>query len=132
MYGAITVGVVTKMIRAGDVMIDCYTDDDGNDTYLLRVRTVDDHFAVDMAHYAASCVALTPTGCKFTWDQRPSGAKIVVPCPENPGHGCTNMYPEINGKHSFAEMWKPYQDVMLKCVEIFSGYIYSEHTDDAE
>ncbi len=131
-YGEISLPVVIRMIRTGDVMIDCYTDDDDNDTYLLRVRTVDDHFAVDMAHIAARCVALTETGCKFPWDKRPSGAKIVIPNPDDPGYGCTNAVPEICGKHSFAEMWKPYQDILLQGVDLFSDYIYSEHLDDAK
>lgn len=51
-----------------------------------------------------SCVFLTPTGCKFSYDERPTGGKLLIPS----AHGC---YLKLDAE-SFSKAWSPYSKVL--------------------
>lgn len=51
------------------------------------------------------CVLLTPTGCKFSYDERPTGGKLLIP---DPFHHC-HLKLDAN---SFDKAWKPYSEVL--------------------
>ena len=50
------------------------------------------------------CVLLTPTGCKFSYDERPTGGKLLIP-----DYG--RCYLKLDAK-SFIKAWKPYSEVL--------------------
>lgn len=116
-FGKITVPVIKRIIRSKVVMIDVYFRDDDDDIYLLRMRTVRDHFVVGQGYYDR-CICLGENGCMLSWDDRPTGAKIVVPNPDDPGHGCTLLM-DVDGKKTFADMWRPYQNVLKEVADLY-------------
>ena len=50
------------------------------------------------------CVLLTPTGCKFSYDERPTGGKLLIP-----DYG--RCYLKLDAK-SFIKAWEPYSEVL--------------------
>ena len=50
------------------------------------------------------CVLITPTGCKFSYDERPTGGKLLIP-----DYG--RCYLKLDAK-SFIKAWKPYSEVL--------------------
>ena len=76
--------------------------------YYLRMRHVG-MFAIDPS-YGGVCKALRPNGCALTWDQRPTGGRLLEPNPDNPGPGCISVW----GKHEAALAWLPYNKLLEK------------------
>ena len=54
-----------------------------------------------------SCVALTPTGCKFSYDERPTGGKLLVPAVT----GFYDCYHKLDYT-TFSTAWAPYDEVL--------------------
>lgn len=55
----------------------------------------------------APCILWTTTGCTFSYDERPTGGKLLVPT--------TNRYcySKLDSKR-FIEAWRPYTEVLLQ------------------
>lgn len=56
-----------------------------------------------------SCVGLTSTGCMFSYDERPTGGKLVVPSTYHP-YGC---YLDLSSD-TFSKAWAPYSEVLYQ------------------
>lgn len=90
------------------------------DVYILRVRNQGAPI-VDTELKRTPCIFLTETGCKLTYEQRPSGGKLLIPS-ERTSH--------VSGKterncHSAYDIelccyeWEPYQNILHQLAEYF-------------
>ncbi len=52
------------------------------------------------------CMLLTSTGCTFSYDERPTGGKLLIPS----SHGCYSKLDAI----SIFQAWAPYTEVLLQ------------------
>lgn len=89
-FGPITEESLRKALLCGDYSADCWDGDvrEDNDIpfdesdarcecWFIRARHIGSG-AVDKS-YGGICANLTKHGCKFSWDERPSGGKALVP-----------------------------------------------------
>ncbi len=58
------------------------------------------------------CIFLTDTGCKFSYEERPAGGRLLVPF----WSGCYYLYSE----KEFIEKWMPYQKLLKDLINAFS------------
>ena len=58
------------------------------------------------------CVFLTETGCKFSYEERPAGGRLLVPF----WSGCYYLYSE----KEFIEKWMPYQKLLEDSINAFN------------
>lgn len=123
--GEITEQTITELLDTEYISIDWWEGDPRRDIapgekkvsngYYLRMRHVG-MFAIDPS-FGGVCKALKPDGCALTWDQRPTGGKLLVPDPDNPARGCESIY----GKRIPAIEWIPYNTILEK-VRFTYGY----------
>lgn len=91
--------------------------DDNNKIFIdivlnLRARNIDRPI-VDLISKKNTCSVLTETGCKYSFDERPTGGVLLIPDNDE----CINIYPpELQ-----LEEWKKYQEVLKKLVEHYSN-----------
>lgn len=110
-----------KEIEKGYISIDCV---DGEviysdiDVYILRIRNQEAPI-VDMGYRPRRpCILLTEQGCKFDYEHRPSGGKLLIP-------DTTSSFDHqnrCNSKYSIADCcyeWKPHQKVLYQLAEYF-------------
>lgn len=116
-YGEVTEENVRAALAAGMIAIDWidgtpdyYRDEYGNmvdcgepDQHYIRMRHVGEPEVC--GSWGGQCVALTPTGCKFSWEHRPLGGRALFPCTE---HAC---HPLVD-KREFVNDWSEYNDML--------------------
>lgn len=82
--------------------------------------------AVDLLSFKKRCVALTPTGCRYNFNRRPTGGKNLVP---DPNFDCKPYIPQIE----IINRWEPYQSVLARCVKRLTGKnVYEILREDAK
>ncbi len=100
---------------------------DGNVKYtdkvlVLKARSVDKS-EVDLFSASSQCKMLTPTGCAYSLEERPSLGGLLIP---KPNMGC---FPAFDAKE-VVEEWAEHQDVLRKLVKHYTGKsverVYSE------
>lgn len=79
----------------------------------LRARG-EDRGPVDLLSFKKRCVALTPTGCKYDFEHRPTGGKNLVP---DKNFDCKPYIPQ----KEIVDRWEPYQSVLARCVKRLTG-----------
>lgn len=90
--------------------------------FYLRVRNKGKG-VVDLFSYRSRCTQLTPTGCSYSDSERPAFGRAFVPqekgsVPKEEG-GCYHLFDDYADE--VKESWEPYQPVLAKLVEDFSG-----------
>lgn len=75
---------------------------------------------IDLISYTKECMALTETGCKYTFDKRPSGGKYLIPHKKK-----ICDYDEIDILDIVAT-WLPYQDLLKSICEELSERKFEE------
>ena len=89
---------------------------------VLKARSVDKG-EVDLFSASSQCKMLTPTGCAYTLEERPSLGGLLIP---KPYMGC---YPAFKPEE-VVEEWEKHQDVLRKLVKCYTGKsverVYSE------
>ena len=78
----------------------------------LRARNVDRDI-VDLFSMKTSCMMLTPTGCTYSLENRPSGGVNLIPMENG---GCRPNVDPI----SEIKKWEPYQNLLAKMVRKYS------------
>ncbi len=86
--------------------------------YYLRIRNLSRH-STDKASivdpsYGGKCCLLTDTGCPFTFEQRPMGAKMLMPG-DDIDDDCVEGY----DKQQCAKDWYEHIDVLSKLVDYY-------------
>lgn len=79
----------------------------------LRARN-DDRDIVDLLSMKTKCSKLTDTGCEYSYEERPSGGKNLVPVENGRCH------PNINPMDKILE-WEPYQKQLTRIVKRYTG-----------
>lgn len=76
----------------------------------LKIRNVDS----DICNYSdkGTCMLLTSNGCSLSFEERPTGAKALIPNAE----GCFSKVSELE----VLMAWKPYQELLKKLWYTFS------------
>lgn len=72
----------------------------------LRARNIDRDI-VDLFSMKKQCRMLTPTGCKYTKENRPGGGLNLIPMENNACYPSLNQIDEL-------KKWAPYQNVLSK------------------
>ena len=91
----------------------------------LRARNVD-RDVIDLISVKTRCSQLTDSGCSYTYDDRPSGGKNLVPVPNG------KCYP-ADDQFKLVETWAPYQNVLRKVVKRYTGKsVENKAREDAE
>ena len=87
---------------------------DRPDFYVLRVRTKCTGIATEAGKIADfdECINLTPTGCKLSYDERPMGARLLIPRSKEK---CMQLY---NMEACTAD-WEKHQEVLRKLYKYF-------------
>lgn len=80
----------------------------------LRARNID-RDVIDLFSFKKQCSMLGDDGCKYSFEERPTGAKMLIP-KEN--GMCSRDSEEIN---KFKEKWAPYQKTLSKIVKKITG-----------
>lgn len=120
--GEITQDTITQLLDTGYISLDWWDGDPrergvGDCDLYPEISPVYNGFYLRMRHVNALaidpsfdgvCKALGPTGCLLTWDQRPTGGKMLEPNVDNPGRGCTSTW----GKQEAAIAWLPYHEIL--------------------
>lgn len=84
----------------------------------LRARNTNRE-VIDLLSMKTTCSLLTDTGCKYSYDERPSMGKNLVPVENNRCYSLKD--PEI-----IIESWKSYQKVLSKVVKKMTGLSVEE------
>ncbi len=82
--------------------------------YILRIRKIGAPVSVRMEKrgYGSPCMLLTPDGCKLPYEERPRGARMLVP---DKNGRCKQKYDLEECIHS----WRPYQKTLRKLYRHF-------------
>lgn len=115
-YGAVTIDVLRSMLRSGDFSIDWYErfrskSYGTTNGYYIRARNVGAP-VVDPAYAGHVCAALTPTGCKFDFEHRPTGGRALIPHAKG---NCTSPYTKL----VVANAWDKYHKLLEKLFHEF-------------
>lgn len=70
---------------------------------------------VDLVSLKTTCSLLKKDGCPYTYENRPSGGKNLVPVPDG------RCYPKVP-LEELAWKWEPYQKMLARLVKRISGY----------
>ena len=70
---------------------------------------------IDLLSMRTQCMALTDTGCRYDFKDRPSGGINLIPADN--GKGCYHEKDPLE----FIKMWQPQQQVLRKLVKRISG-----------
>ncbi len=108
-----------------------FSDDHGQKTVrpflYLRARNKG-RGPVDLVSYKKTCASLDTDGCRFDYDNRPSGGKHLVPSAK--GH--FYCYPDVDPLKEVLK-WRNYQNVLRTLVERFTGKdLQSQLSSDIE
>ena len=91
----------------------------------LRARNTD-RDVVDLISMKTKCSLLTENGCSYSYDERPTGGKNLVPVS---GGRC---YPNED-PYELMESWRPYQNSLRKVVKRYTGKsVESRAKEDVE
>lgn len=84
------------------------------DFYVLRVRTKGMGIATEAKKISEKdkCMMLTDHGCKLSYEERPYGAKMLIPREKQ---RCMQLY----GMDECTADWRPYQDVLRRLYRYF-------------
>lgn len=121
-FGPITKEVLITALKCGDYSADSWDGDirydkdlpipEGDykmECWFIRSRHI---FEKAIARsYGGICANLTKHGCKFSWDDRPTGGRALVP---NEGGECEDT--EF-GKADAVLAWLPYSDLIEEIVQ---------------
>ncbi len=112
-----------KELEKGYISIDC---EEGlrvhrlNDIYILRIRNKNSP-VVDIGHHEGPCILWDEDkGCPFPYNERPTGAKLLIPEQEYKKlfytvKKCEQMYPIKDCCYE----WEPHQQVLKKLIRHF-------------
>ena len=78
--------------------------------YYLRMRN--EHSPIVDPSWGGQCILLTDTGCPLSYEERPKGARELIPIEE--GH-CYSNYT----KKQACKDWYKYDDILRRLVEIY-------------
>ena len=139
-YGEVTIESVSRALRDGDLAIDWWEgdirrnclDSEYKDTiatlpeqddfdldclgyrnrcHYLRMRHVGE--ASVAGSYGGVCVALTPSGCKYSWEDRPTGGKAKPVGVLRPGDTCdVSGMPCAFDKINSVVEWFKYESIL--------------------
>ena len=108
----------------GDLIEDEVFEDISNETYhdwdpighwfFLRMRSMNDSH-IFPAWIAGTCVLLSPTGCRLSWEARPLGGKALVP--KDTKQSCTSKY----SKKESCMAWFPYWNMLERIWDKLGG-----------
>ena len=62
--------------------------------------------APDTSDTTGWCINLTESGCRLSWEERPTECKILIPQPD------TKCLSDLDGLSELIEVWKPYIDLL--------------------
>ena len=96
------------------ISIDWWEGDYGPE-YYLRMRNIGGKI-VDPS-WGGVCIVLTETGCPFTFEERPLGARALKPKEDYYG-SCDSFYTKEDCKNE----WKQYDDILRELVDYFYEY----------
>lgn len=92
-----------------------------NNPILLSLRARNRNAGkIDLVSCSSWCTALTDTGCIYSFEDRPSGGRYLIPY-EN-GRCCYNQPKLID----IADSWQPYQQMLKRVCEEVSGIEFDE------
>lgn len=75
---------------------------------------------IDLVSCYSWCTALTDTGCMYSFDERPSGGRYLVP---NENGNCAYRDTKLI---NIADSWEPYQSMLKSVCEELSGIPFDE------
>lgn len=85
----------------------------------LRARNINRPI-VDLLSMKTTCASLTPSGCKYRSEERPSGGLNLIP--KEYGERC---YP-LNPPKDIVKSWEPYQKILSRLVKRLTGKSVNE------
>lgn len=117
--GEITYDNLKGLIDAGNISIDWWygnplddNDDCRDKAFYLRMRNKKAPI-VDES-WGGECILLTENGCSLEYNDRPKGARLLIPKENN---CCEDNYP----KKQSAIDWIPYRDILSKLVDYYNN-----------
>ena len=69
---------------------------------------------IDLFSLKRECIMLTPTGCSYSFENRPSGGANLIPGKNGSCRPYKDPYEEM-------EKWTPYQNILSKLVKRYTG-----------
>jgi len=78
----------------------------------LKARNIDRPI-VDLLSINNTCKSLTPNGCRYESDKRPSGGLNLIPKKDEDGFCCTPHIPSFE----IIKTWEPYQKILYRLVK---------------
>lgn len=91
------------------------------DPLLLSLRARNKNASkIDLVSYSRYCTALSPTGCIYSLENRPSGGKYLIP---NKDGDCDYYKVTLI---DVIESWEPYQQMLRSVCESVSGIPFDE------
>lgn len=71
--------------------------------------------------WGGECILLTDKGCKLSWEQRPTGGKLLIPSETR----CKPDIPDnLSDKEYACIAWRPHQNLLIEAISIIN-----EHRD---
>ena len=87
----------------------------------LRMRNIDSPI-IDPSWEGGQCIALTPTGCKFSYDERPKGGRELIP---NIIDDRIQCYNNTFSKKDCAIAWYEYKDILERLYNEYLENFYN-------
>lgn len=113
-HGGPTKEHIRALLKTGTVSIDYwegeFKEGCADTAYFLRMRHVD--APVCDPSWGGTCVLLTSTGCALSFEQRPRGARELIPDLDKP---CKTTY----SKYDCIQDWWPYRHILKKLWDEF-------------
>lgn len=88
-----------------------------------RMRNIDGPIIEDRITYRrveGQCIALKENGCAFSYEDRPTEGKLLIPRKTNGEINCESRY----GIDQALREWRPYQEILHEVVESVRGKNY--------
>ena len=113
--GGVTVENIKVMMDTGMYGIDWYEGSidgyDWDNVYFMHMAHVNEPKICPT--WGGTCVNLTPTGCKLSFEERAYGCRSLVP---NPNHKCGEG---TYSKYDAMIDWLPYQSIMEEIIKLY-------------
>jgi len=130
-YGEVTEENIKKALADGKIALDWWEGDyrttvgipvDENDLYgqcyYFRMRHIGEEAICPS--WGGTCVALTETGCSYSWEDRPLGGRQTTPRFDRLDEDGVPICTRDNSKLDFLHDWFPYNDLLEKiCDELY-------------
>lgn len=110
---------IADKLAAGEWAIDWWEDEEP--IYYLRVAAVGGRPILDPS-WGGRCVFLIDSGCKLSFDERPTNCKAVLPSVSE----C--KCPDEYSKHNIALAWRPHEKLLMEAAKMAQAETDSKET----